>query len=159
MGVEIERKFLVNKEKWDAIAKPAKELFCQGYLLTDPIKTIRVRLTNTAGYLTIKGLSVGSTRPEFEYEIPKADAEELLAKFSISGVTKFRYKIPFADKVWEVDEFLQANSGLIIAEIELKSESEHFELPDWIDKEVTGVERYYNSNLSIQPFNKWAKVK
>jgi len=155
MGLEIERKYLVNKEKWNSIEKPKKTLFRQGYLLTDPNKTIRVRLTDSKGYLTIKGLSVGATRPEFEYEIPRDEAEQLLDYFSISDLKKIRYEILFKDKLWEVDEFLGDNLGLIVAEIELKSESEFFELPDWIDREVTGEEKYYNSNLSINPFVKW----
>jgi adenylate cyclase len=155
MGLEIERKYLVNKEKWNSIEKPKKTLFRQGYLLTDPNKTIRVRLTDSKGYLTIKGLSVGATRPEFEYEIPRDEAEQLLDNFSVSDLKKIRYEILFKDKLWEVDEFLGDNLGLIVAEIELKSESETFELPDWIDREVTGEEKYYNSNLSINPFVKW----
>jgi CYTH domain-containing protein len=155
MGLEIERKFLVNNEKWNSIEKPKKNLFRQGYILTDPNKTIRVRLTDLKGYLTIKGLTVGATRPEFEYEIPPEEAEQLLNNFSISDLKKIRYEIIFKDKLWEVDEFLGDNLGLIVAEIELKSESEFFELPDWIDREVSGEEKYYNSNLSINPFVKW----
>jgi adenylate cyclase len=98
---------------------------------------------------------VGATRAEFEYEIPTAEAGELLDKFAVSGITKQRYKIEFKNKLWEVDEFLGENAGLLVAEIELKSEIELFELPDWVEREVTGEERYYNSNLAVTPFKSW----
>ena len=155
MGVEIERKFLVNKEKWALVEKPKGNLFRQGYLVTDPTKTIRVRITDSSSYLTIKGISVGATRQEFEYEIPKVDAEQLLNQFAVSDVKKIRYEILFDGKIWEVDEFLGENLGLLLAEIELENESEIVELPDWIEREVTNEENYYNSNLSINPFLKW----
>ena len=155
MGVEIERKYLVHKEKWNSIEKPKKTLIRQGYLLNDLNKTIRIRLTDSKGYLTIKGVSVGATRLEFEYEIPRDEAEQLLDNFSISDLKKMRHEILFKDKLWVVDEFLGDNLGLIVAEIELQSESEFFELPDWIGREVTSEEKYYNSNLSINPFVKW----
>lgn len=105
--------------------------------------------------MTIKGLSIGATRPEYEYEIPHDEAKELLDNFSISELSKIRYKIMLGDKVWEVDEFLGDNIGLIVAEIELISEEESFSIPKWIDKEVTGEEKYYNSNLTIEPYTKW----
>jgi CYTH domain-containing protein len=155
MGKEIERKYLIDLEKWEKVEKPVGELYRQGYLLTDPDKTIRVRLAGANGFLTIKGRSAGATRSEYEYEIPFSDATELLDSFSISALSKIRYKIPFNNKVWEVDEFLGDNAGLIIAEIELESEEEQFERPEWVDKEVTGEERYYNSNLTIKPYKSW----
>ena len=155
MGVEIERKFLVNKEKWELVEKPKGNHFRQGYLVTDPTKTIRVRITDSSSYLTIKGISVGATRQEFEYEIPKIDAEQLLNQFAVSDVKKIRYEILFDGKIWEVDEFLGENLGLLLAEIELENESDIVELPDWIEREVTNEENYYNSNLSINPFLKW----
>ena len=155
MAVEIERKFLVKKETWQEVEKTDGLFFRQGYLLTDPNKTIRVRLTEQSGYLTVKGVSVGATRAEFEYPIPKEDAQELLDSFAISDLTKVRYKINFGGKTWEIDEFLGKNQGLIVAEIELTTEDEEFELPDWIDTEVTGDARYYNSSLSIMPFTEW----
>lgn len=155
MGIEIERKFLVNKEKWELVEKPKGNHFRQGYLVTDPTKTIRVRITDSSSYLTIKGISVGATRQEFEYEIPKIDAEQLLNQFAVSDVKKIRYEILFDGKIWEVDEFLGENLGLLLAEIELENESEIVELPDWIEREVTNEENYYNSNLSINPFLKW----
>jgi adenylate cyclase len=155
MGQEIERKYLVDHDKWQQIDKSSGELYRQGYLLADPNKTIRVRLTTEKGFLTIKGISTGATRPEYEYEIPFDEARELLDKFSISELSKIRYKIAFDNKVWEVDEFLGDNIGLIVAEIELTSEDESFNIPEWIDKEVTGEEKYYNSNLTIKPFKNW----
>lgn len=159
MGQEIERKYLVDQSKWQQIDKPAGQLYRQGYLLTDPTKTIRVRQTINKGFLTIKGLSIGATRPEYEYEIPLEEAKELLDNFSISELSKIRYKILLDKKVWEVDEFLGDNKGLIVAEIELISEDENFSVPNWIDKEVTGQEKYYNSNLTIEPYKTWkAKI-
>jgi adenylate cyclase len=155
MGQEIERKFLVNHNKWSLIDKPVGQLYRQGYLWNDPSKTIRVRLTEDKGFLTIKGLSIGATRSEYEYEIPLEDAKELLDLFSISELSKIRYKITFGNKVWEVDEFLGNNNGLIVAEIELASETEKFNLPQWIDKEVTNEVKYYNSNLAINSYKDW----
>lgn len=155
MPLEIERKFLVNKSLWQKLPKPSGDLYRQGYLLTDPQKTIRVRQTPDSGFLTIKGISIGATRAEFEYEIPFAEAQELLDQFSVSELSKVRYKIIFEDKLWEVDEFLGKNEGLIIAEIELQSEDEIFTIPDWLDNEVTGEEKYYNSNLTLNPYKNW----
>lgn len=155
MGKEIERKYLVDFKKWQKIEKRPGHYYRQGYLLTDPQKTIRVRLTDKKGYLTIKGISVGATRLEYEYEIPITEAKELLDNFSISELSKIRYNIEFKSKIWEVDEFLGDNVGLFIAEIELISEDEIIELPEWVLNEVTGEEKYYNSNLTINPFKNW----
>lgn len=157
MDIEIERKYLVHKEKWAKLDKPKGIFFRQGYLLPDPQKTIRVRLTEKTGFLTIKGLSVKASRPEFEYEIPKDEAKELLDAFAITEIEKTRYEITFNNKLWEVDEFSGDNKGLIIAEIELKSETEQFDLPIWVGAEVTDDGRYYNSNLSLHPFKNWPK--
>lgn len=155
MGIEIERKFLMNSEKWELLEKPAGEFYRQGYLLTEPTKTIRVRQTSEQGFLTIKGISFGATRKEFEYEIPLEEARELLDHFAVAELSKIRYKISIGNHVWEVDEFLGKNEGLIVAEIELTSEDEHFEIPDWIGREVTGEEKYYNSNLVLKPYETW----
>lgn len=155
MAIEIERKFLVNHEKWNNLIKPIGHHYRQGYLVAEPGKTIRVRVTDRCGYITIKGAMVGASRSEFEYEIPKEEAQELLDQFAVSELSKIRYKIEFEGKLWEVDEFLGENSGLLMAEIELVSEAESFELPRWIEKEVTGDKRYYNSYLSKNPFSKW----
>ncbi|WP_226065592.1 CYTH domain-containing protein [Kaistella polysaccharea] len=155
MGIEIERKFLVDQQQWDHLEKPEGENYRQGYLLTDPEKTIRVRQTPDKGFLTIKGISVGATRSEFEYEIPFLEAGELLDQFSASALSKIRYKIWFDGHLWEVDEFLADNKGLIVAEIELKSENEKFNIPSWITDEVTGEDKYYNSNLTLLPYKDW----
>jgi adenylate cyclase len=156
MGIEIERKFLVKKDKWEQVVKKEKSLFRQGYILSDPQKTIRVRLTDTEAFLTIKGQTVGASRPEFEYKIPTEDARHMLDNFCISELSKIRYFIPHHDGyTWEVDEFLGENEGLIVAEIELSSEDELFLLPDWVDKEVTSEKKYTNSNLAINPYKNW----
>lgn len=156
MGQEIERKYLVNHQKWQQLEKPFGKLFRQGYLTIDPNKTIRVRqVGEDEGYLTIKGKSVGATRAEYEYEIPVEDAKELLDDFAGSELSKFRFRISVGDKVWEVDEFLGDNQGLIIAEIELISEDENFILPDWVVSEVTGQQKYYNSKLTLKPYKTW----
>lgn len=155
MKYEIERKFLVKKDLWDRIEKPNGELFRQGYISTDPNKTIRVRVTDESAFLTFKGLTVGSKRLEYEYEIPIKDAKEILDEFTDVSISKRRYKINHNGKVWEVDEFLDDNLGLVVAELELRNEDEKFDLPDWIDKEVTEDVKYFNSNLSFNPFKNW----
>ena len=156
MAVEIERKYLVDFDKWNKSTKGLKHFYRQGYILADPEKTIRVRVTDENGFITVKGKSLGASRLEYEYSIPKQDAIELLDQFCLSDVSKFRYMVPFAGKLWEVDEFLAANEGLIVAEIELTSEDEAFKKPEWIGKEVTGIEKYYNSHLAKHPFSKWS---
>jgi adenylate cyclase len=156
MGIEIERKFLVKKDKWEQVVKKEKSLFRQGYILSDQQKTIRVRLTDTEAFLTIKGQTVGASRHEFEYSIPKEDALHMLDNFCISELSKIRYFIPHHDGyTWEVDEFLGQNEGLIVAEIELDSEDDLFLLPDWVDKEVTSEKKYSNSNLAVKPYSQW----
>lgn len=155
MGVETERKYLVDVEKWVAAYKDEKHTVEQGYILNSKEKIVRVRIYGDKGFITIKGVSKGASRPEFEYEIPFEDAVELLNNFCGSVVRKIRHKILFHGKVWDVDEFKDENEGLLIAEIELKNEDEQFELPEWVTKEVTGDERFYNSNLSMYPFTRW----
>lgn len=159
MGKEIERKFLLNRMEWGKTSKPVGEHFKQGYLLTAPEKTIRIRTTATKGWLTIKGISVGASRLEYEYEIPLSEAAELLENFSTSALEKIRYKITFEGNIWEIDEFLGDNFGLIVAEIELLSEDQVFGIPGWISEEVTGVQKYYNSNLTLNPFKDWVGKK
>lgn len=155
MPLEIERKFLVHHDQWNQLEKPLGNHFRQGYLLTDPQKTIRVRQTDNQGFITIKGISVGASRKEFEYEIPHLEAKELLDEFAVSELSKVRYKIEFGNHLWEVDVFSGENEGLIVAEIELQSEDEIFQIPNWIDVEVTSEEKYYNSNLTVNPFKNW----
>ena len=155
MGKEIERKYLVNKEQWLLQEKPSGQLYRQGYLLAEAGKTIRVRQTPDKGYLTIKGKTVGATRLEYEYEIPQAEATELLDNFASAELSKIRYTLVVANKVWEVDEFLGDNAGLLVAEIELTAEDEAFTLPPWAGKEVTGELQYYNANLTTNPYKNW----
>jgi adenylate cyclase len=154
MGVEIERKFLVTGDAWRALGKPA--LLRQGYLSTDPARTVRVRIENGQGVLTIKGKNSGATRGEWEYPIPVDEAAELLDTLCPAPlVEKHRTRVTVGNHVWEVDEFLGANQGLLVAEIELAAEDEIFLLPDWVGAEVTGEQRYYNSSLIKQPFTMW----
>src|SRR5476651_2516451 len=120
MGVEIERKYLVNLQKWENVAKPAPMHLVQGYILKDPERTVRVRVADEQGFITIKSKTTGISRLEYEYEIPVADARELITNFCGMIITKNRYDILYAGKLWEVDEFLAENKGLYIAEIELK---------------------------------------
>jgi adenylate cyclase len=155
MGTEIERKYLVNKDTWNNSEKGKGHYYRQGYISTDLNKTIRVRLVGDKGYLTIKGPAKVLSRDEFEYPIPENDAKELLDKFCASQINKVRYKVLHKGRIWEVDEFLDSNAGLIVAEIELSNESESFDLPDWVWKEVTDDARYYNANLSTKPYEDW----
>jgi adenylate cyclase len=154
MGVEIERKFLVTGDAWRALGEPA--LLRQGYLSTDPARTVRVRIENGQGVLTIKGKNSGATRGEWEYPIPVDEAAELLDTLCPAPlVEKHRTRVTVGNHVWEVDEFLGANQGLLVAEIELAAEDEIFLLPEWVGAEVTGEQRYYNSSLIKQPFTTW----
>ena len=154
MGVEIERKFLVSGDAWRDMGKPV--LLRQGYLSSDPDRTVRVRIEDGGGTLTIKGRSVGATRSEWEYPIPLADANELLDRQCQQPlIEKYRRRIEFDGNIWEVDEFLGANAGLVVAEIELASETQAFARPDWIGEEVTHDRRYFNSSLIAQPFSGW----
>ena len=156
MALEIERKYLVDHKKWHELDKPDGKLYRQSYLSTDENKTIRIRLSGSEAYLTIKGKSTGATRQEFEYKIPAADAEQMMNSLSESELSKTRYDIHYKGKHWEVDVFHDANDGLIVAEIELNSEDEQYELPDWVLQEVTDDHKYYNSNLTLKPFKTWS---
>lgn len=154
MAKEIERKFLVKGESWRSLAKGT--LYRQGYLNSAKERTVRVRTAGDAAFITVKGLSVGATRSEFEYEIPVDDARAMLDALAEKPlIEKRRYKIPAGTLTWEIDEFLGDNSGLIVAEIELASETQEFEKPVWLGEEVTGDPRYFNSNLIKNPFKRW----
>lgn len=155
MATEIERKFLVDTAKWASISKSIQVKMKQGYLVSLPDKTIRVRIAEEKAYLTIKGKSKNISRPEFEYEIPVSDAYELLTIMGGNMVEKIRHYIVFDNCTWEVDVFEGDNKGLIVAEIELKSEDQIFNFPEWIAKEVTDDKRYTNSNLAIKPYGEW----
>ncbi len=154
MGIEIERKFLLAGDGWRALGAPV--LLRQGYLASDPDRTVRVRVEGGQGTLTIKGRSTGAARGEWEYPIPLPDANELLDRLCQQPlIEKYRRRIPFGQHVWEVDEFLGANQGLVVAEIELNAEDEAFDKPDWIGDEVTHDRRYFNSSLVSLPFSRW----
>jgi adenylate cyclase len=154
MPQEIERKFLVIGDAWRPLGHAQR--YCQGYIPTVGKQTVRARIAGDKGYLTLKGPAVGFTRPEFEYEIPLAEAQAILDTLCEPPlIEKIRYRIPMKDLVWEVDEFLGDNAGLILAEIELLSEDQPFWRPEWIGPEVTGDVRYYNSTLAKHPFKTW----
>jgi adenylate cyclase len=153
MAIEIERKYLVKGTEWRGLAEPIQ--YVQGYLLVDEQRTVRVRITGNSGFLTIKGKSLGMGRKEFEYQIPLEDARELLQLSITSLIEKKRSSIEWEGKFWEVDEFEGKNRGLILAEIELKSEDEIFAIPPWIGEEVTDDIRYYNFYLSQNPYTEW----
>lgn len=156
MGMEIERKFLLNGTGWRRLAQGVP--YCQGYLSLVKERTVRVRTVQNKGFLTIKGISTGMTRMEFEYEIPVAEADVLLDVLCEKPlIEKKRYTIEFAGFIWEVDEFFGENEGLVLAEIELTGEDQSFEKPPWIGREVTGDSRYFNSSLTREPFKSWRK--
>ena len=153
MSKEIERKFLVKKNLFEITGEG--QYIAQGYLSSTPERTVRVRIKNHKGYLTVKGKNKGISRSEFEYEIPEVDAEELLELCEQSIIIKRRHIVKFKKSTWEVDIFEGDNEGLIVAEIELKSEEEIFDKPEWIGEEVSFDTRYYNSNLSKNPYKSW----
>lgn len=153
MGCEIERKFLVEGDAWRVQSVDSRRLR-QGYLAIEDGVTVRVRCDGEKGFVTIKGATSGISRPEFEYVIPREDAEELLLLCRGRTVEKMRHRIPAGNRTWEVDEFSGANSGLVMAEIELADENEAFERPAWLGHEVSGDARYYNANLALRPMGK-----
>ena len=155
MPQEIERKFPVLSDAWRSLAVGVS--YCQGYLTTDKGNVVRIRTVEDKGFITIKGKPTGITRPEYEYEIPVEDAQELLDTLCRQPlIRKKRYKIPQGSVVWEVDEFSGENDGLIMAEVELESEEQTIDIPDWIGEEVTGDSRYYNSSLTKSPYKTWS---
>jgi adenylate cyclase len=154
MAKEIERKFLIASDAWRGLAPGTT--YRQGYLSTVKERTVRVRTIDDKGFLTIKGITVGATRAEYEYEIPVTDATEMLDDLCERPIIeKVRYKISFEGLIWEVDEFLGVNAGLIVAEVELTAEDQAFVKPEWTGDEVTGDPRYYNANLIANPFSTW----
>lgn len=154
MAKEIERKFLVKNDSYKAGAQGL--LYRQGYIYSSLEKTVRLRLAGARAFLTIKGATLGFSRDEYEYEISLADCVDMLDSLAEKPlIEKVRYRIPQGGLVWEVDEFLGENVGLVVAEIELESESQSFERPDWLDREVTGDPRYYNASLMKRSFSKW----
>ncbi|MFD0764258.1 CYTH domain-containing protein [Mucilaginibacter lutimaris] len=156
MPTEIERKFLVDHSRWEQIVKPAGNLYKQGYILSEEKRTVRIRVTDTAAYITFKGASTGISRSEYEYTIPVDEGNEILQNFATSTIEKVRYNIYHGGHLWEVDVFSGVNEGLIVAEIELQSEGEAFEKPDWAGREVSHDGRYTNASLSLNPYKNWA---
>lgn len=154
MGKETERKFLVNDFTFKAEAT-AKQEIRQGYLSTEKTHVVRLRIKDGKGFITIKGEGTGITRSEFEYEIPRADAMEMMQRMCSVLIEKFRYIVSYGGMKWEVDEFLNDNEGLLLAEIELEGEDQPFEKPPWISHEVTGDKRYYNAHLLNKPYKQW----
>lgn len=154
MGVEIEHKFLIDETKLPTLKNGYA--IKQGYIQTLDHTTVRIRIRGKEAFLTIKGKSQGVSRLEFEYPIPLSDAQEMLTKLCHSSrVEKTRYLVEHEGHTWEVDIFEGANKGLIIAELELKSEDEAFSLPEWVSEEVTHDERYFNVNLVEHPYKEW----
>jgi len=154
MPKEIERKFLVKNDAWRG--QDAGKRYRQGYLSTVKERTVRVRTAGDKGFITVKGVSVGASRSEYEYEIPLGDANEMLDRLCERPlIEKVRYRVPHAGLVWEIDEFEGDNRGLIVAEVELKDEHQAVPLPNWVGEEVTGDPRYFNANLVTKPFTSW----
>jgi adenylate cyclase len=154
MAIEIERKFLVRGNAWRDLG--VGKLYRQGYIHTVNGTTVRVRIVGEEGYLTIKGKTQGISRPEFEYCIPVEEAKIMLDTLCDRPlIEKIRYKIERENLIWEVDEFLGENEGLILVEVELNEANQIINLPDWIGREVTEDKRYYNSNLTKYPYQKW----
>jgi adenylate cyclase len=154
MGTEIERKFLLKSDAWrsQSVGKPYR----QGYVFKSTDVTVRIRIAGTQGYITLKGKAEQYARPEFEYEIPVDDAQAMLDLWCQPRVVeKIRYRVSFGGLIWEVDEFQGLNQGLILAEVELTSNTQAFEVPDWIGQEVSDQDRYFNSSLAVYPYTQW----
>ena len=156
MATEIEHKYIVINESY-LQAYSSKSYFRQGYLTTHPNCVVRVRITDNKAYLTIKGKNNGASRAEYEFEIDKEKAQSMLDTLCTTPIIeKTRYLCAYQGHTWEIDRFAGDNEGLVIAEIELNDEKEAYELPPFIGKNVTGIARYYNSNLSQHPYSQWS---
>ncbi len=156
--IEIERKFLVNSSRFKEFSVSRQQI-AQGYLCSHPERTVRIRIMGESGYITIKGKgnTSGTTRFEWETEVPLLEARPLFELCEPGAIQKIRYRVPAGKHIFEVDEFLAENQGLILAEIELSDEAETFEHPDWLGDEVTGDDRYYNAYLCRHPFTAWPR--
>ena len=147
MATEIERKFLVRNDRWRGLGRRSRHIR-QGYLSRDPARVVRVRVDDEGAWLTVKGPAVGAERAEFDYAIPRNDADQMLAHLCLPPVIeKTRHEIAAAGVTWEVDEFHRPNRGLVLAEVELPSADFPLTLPDWVGAEVTGQPQYYNQNM------------
>ncbi|MEE8585675.1 MAG: CYTH domain-containing protein [Acidobacteriota bacterium] len=153
--IEIERKFLVEGQGWKAASEGIE--IRQGFLVAEKQRTVRVRIAAGKAFLTVKSAAQGITRQEFEYPIPIAQAEQILDLCIRPLIEKKRYRIDHQGMTWEVDEFLGENEGLVVAEIELESESQEFVRPDWLGQEVSHDPRYLNANLVKNPYQEWGK--
>ena len=154
MSKEIERKFLVKNLDWKSQAKGT--LYRQGYLNSEKERTVRVRTIDEKAFITVKGITTGVTRMEFEYEIPFADATQMLDKLVEKPIIeKYRYKLAQDGLVWEIDEFLGDNEGLVVAEVELADAQQALVRPDWLVEEVSSDPRYFNNNLVANPYKNW----
>ena len=154
MGKEIERKFLVKKDAWRPRSK--ESLYRQGYLSTVKERVVRVRVADGKGFLTVKGMTEGFSRFEFEYEIPVRDADHMLDILCERPlIEKIRHREEHEGMIWEIDVFLGDNEGLLLAEVELESPTRQFILPDWVGEEVSEDPRYFNANLVKNPFRRW----
>jgi len=151
--IEIERKFLVDTEKWQPTKKGIE--IKQGYISVNENSVVRVRIAGDLAFITIKGKTTGISRAEFEYEIPKTDAVHLMKLCVNPPVEKTRYHETFEEMLWEIDVFEGANTGLVLAEVELTNEFQQVILPDWVREEVSFNTHYFNSYLSANPFSKW----
>jgi len=154
MALEIERKFLLKNDNWRTIAKGKR--YKQGYIKNDTSSVVRVRIAGRRAFLTIKAKVNATTRLEYEYRIPRNDAEEMLGSLCKTPlIDKTRFVLKIDNLIWEIDEFYGDNDGLIVAEVELESEYQKITLPEWIGEEVTDDPRYYNANLAEHPFKDW----
>lgn len=160
MAREIERKFLLLNDSWRVQAH-SKTHFAQGYLtpLNAPVKSsVRVRIEGDKANLNIKSLEIGLSRDEYEYPIDLQDAKKMLSTLAVGPVIeKHRYLVKFAEHTWEIDEFAGENAGLVVAEVEMQSEDEVVQMPDWVGKEVTQEKRFYNISLSDYPYSQWSE--
>jgi adenylate cyclase len=158
MAQEIERKFLVINDAWRGLAQRHARMR-QGYLSNSAACSIRVRVTDESAFLNIKSATIGVTRTEFEYAIPRADADEMLERFCQGRcLAKTRYYVPIAPHVWEIDVFEGVNAGLVVAEIELSAADEMFDRPSWVGAEVSDDPRYYNVRLIEHPYAAWGQA-
>ncbi|MBE0437722.1 MAG: CYTH domain-containing protein [Methylomicrobium sp.] len=156
MAIEIEHKFLLLNDDWRKLVTKSTK-YKQGYLASEKNASIRVRISDDEAWLNIKSATIGNFRHEYEYEIPYHDAEEIINNLCRKPlIEKTRHLIPIGPHIWEIDEFEGENQGLIVAEIELQETDQAFAKPEWIGQEVTHDLRYYNNNLSLKPFSKWA---
>ncbi len=154
MGIEIERKFLIDINKIGPLQNGYQ--IKQGYIQTIDLTTVRIRIRDKEAFLTIKSKNTGISKLEFEYPIPIQDAQDMLDNLChTSYIDKIRYLVKHEGHLWEVDVFEGSNKGLVVAELELESEDEVFTLPNWVTKEVTDDTRYFNSNLIEHPYSKW----